>query len=234
MVLTKLLENIALAPATDTPLCQDTGMAQVVIELGQAVTLTGPPLNEAVNSGVRAAYGEGYLRKSTCHPLTRQNLGDNTPASLEVLLVPGDSIQVMALSKGGGCDNKSTLSVLPPTADLKILKDHVVSLVTAAGPDSCPPLCLGLAIGGSFESAPRLARRALIDLWESEPMTEEEESLSEGILTQINQTGLGPLGLGGRTTALGLRIKIYPTHLASLPIALCVNCHSMRTGRAVI
>ncbi|MDR2444182.1 MAG: fumarate hydratase [Deltaproteobacteria bacterium] len=232
--LERLLENALIAAQTSTPLCQDTGLAQVIIELGQEVSLEGAPLSQAVEAGVREAYETGYLRKSTCHPLTRQNNGDNTPASLETLILEGDLVKILTLAKGGGCDNKSLMTVLPPTSDRQTLIQTVLSMVQKAGPDSCPPFCLGLCIGGSFESAPRLARRALIDLWEEPLMTYEENQLADELMAVINATGIGPLGLGGKTTALGLRVKIYPTHLASLPLALCVNCHSLRTARVVI
>jgi fumarate hydratase subunit alpha len=234
MVLGRLAENANLAGATGTPLCQDTGLAQIAIDLGQEVALAGPPLAESVEAAVRGAYEDGRLRKSTCHPLTRANLGGNVPASLEVAIVPGDRLTIRTLAKGGGCDNKSALVNLPPTAGPEALRRTVVELVERAGPDACPPFCLGLCVGGSFESAPRLARRALMDLWGDPPMTAEELDLAGDLLERINSTGLGPLGLGGRVTALGLRVKIHPAHLASLPVALNVNCHSFRAGRAVI
>ena len=234
LVLSSLMENAKLAAETGSPLCQDTGLAQVIVELGQRVQLTGDPLGELVNQATREAYAEGFLRKSTCHPLTRANCGDNAPASLEIVLVPGDLVKVIALAKGGGCDNKSASINLPPTANRSQVIEAALGLVERAGPDACPPFCLGVAVGGSFESAPRLARRALVDLWEDPPETLEEAALAEDLLAKVNATGLGPLGLGGRTTALGCRVKIHPTHLASLPVALNLNCHSFRTGRLVL
>ncbi|MDR1487421.1 MAG: fumarate hydratase [Deltaproteobacteria bacterium] len=225
-----LLENANLATSSYTPLCQDTGMAQVVMELGQEISLEGPPLAQAVEKGIRQAYEVGFLRKSTCHPLTRKNLMDNTPGSLETIIVPGEKLSIWSLAKGGGCDNKSRLINLSPTSSLEEIKAVVVKAVIEAGPDACPPLCLGLAIGGSFESAPKLARRALLELWEEPKMTDEENDLAQELLHSINATGLGPMGLGGMTTALGIRVKIQPTHLASLPLALNINCHSLRTN----
>jgi fumarate hydratase subunit alpha len=231
-VLERLLENAEIAARTCRPLCQDTGLVQVVVELGQETLLTGPPLPEAVDEGVRRAYELGFLRKSSCHPLTRQNLGDNTPASLELLLKPGDGLTILVLAKGGGCDNKSRLLNLPPVASRARVIEAVVQAVLEAGPDACPPLCLGVAVGGTFESAPRLAKRALMELWDGPPMTDEEQSLADELLQAVNATGLGPMGLGGRTTALGLRVVVKPAHLASLPVAVNVNCHSCRVGRA--
>ncbi|MDR0356104.1 MAG: fumarate hydratase [Deltaproteobacteria bacterium] len=232
--LSTILKNAEMATTAFTPLCQDTGLAQVVLELGQAVHLDGPPLGQAVDLGMRQAYETGYLRKSTCHPLTRQNLGSNSPVSLETIIVPGDQVSIRILAKGGGCDNKSVLLNLPPASSLDTVKKAAVSAALSAGPDSCPPYCLGMAIGGSFESAPRLARRALLDLWEDPPMTPEEEDLAGSILEEINASGLGPMGLGGRVTALGLRLKLYPCHIASLPIAVYLNCHSFRTAKLVL
>ncbi|MDR2368516.1 MAG: fumarate hydratase [Deltaproteobacteria bacterium] len=233
-VLETLVKNHTLAENSSVPLCQDTGLAQVIIELGQGVALEGPPLSEAVEAGMRRAYAEGFLRKSTCHPLDRHNRGDNSPASLETIIVPGDRVRIIVLAKGGGCDNKSRLTNLSPTASRRSITQAIAALTLEAGPDACPPYCLGVAIGGSFESAPRLARRALADLWEDPPMDPGEEDLASEILALINSSGLGPMGLGGRTTALGLRLKLYPCHLASLPVAVNVNCHSLRTARAVI
>jgi fumarate hydratase subunit alpha len=233
-ILDTIIGNASIAASGQAPLCQDTGLAQVVIELGQEVALEGPPLQEAVELGMRQAYESGFLRKSTCHPLERRNLGDNGPASLETIIVPGDIVDIRTLAKGGGCDNKSRLLSLPPTSSRDQLVRAIVGAVLEAGPDACPPFCLGVAVGGSFESAPRLARRALIDLWRDPPMSPEEEGLASETLSGLNASGLGPMGLGGRTTALGMRLKLHPTHLASLPVAVNVNCHSLRTGRAVL
>jgi fumarate hydratase subunit alpha len=234
IVLSTLVKNADMAKNSHIPLCQDTGLAQVIIELGQEVALNGPPLAESVENGMRLAYEEGFLRKSTCHPLERHNRHDNSPVSLETIIVPGQQVKIIILAKGGGCDNKSFLTNLVPTASRETIKNTIISGVLSAGPDACPPFCLGVAVGGSFESSPRLARRALVDLWEDPPMTSEEESLADEVLSDINNSGLGPMGLGGRTTALGLRLKLYPAHLASLPVAVNLNCHSLRTARAVL
>jgi fumarate hydratase subunit alpha len=153
---------------------------------------------------------------------------------LETIIVPGENVSVIVLAKGGGCDNKSKSTNLTPTASGETIIKTIASLVLEAGPDACPPFLIGAVVGGSFESAPRLARRALIDLWEDPPMTHEEDEMAQEILAAINASGLGPMGLGGQTTALGLRLKIYPCHIASLPIAINLNCHSLRTARSVL
>ncbi|MDR0548496.1 MAG: fumarate hydratase [Deltaproteobacteria bacterium] len=230
-VLSRLLENSDLAAKSFTPLCQDTGLGQVRLDLGQEVTLVGPPLAEAINDGVRAAYASAFLRKSTCWPLSRVNFGDNCPASLETVIVPGDQVLIRVLAKGGGCDNKSRFLTLPPTISRQELIDAVVETIVLAGPDACPPFYVGVAIGGSFESAPRLSRLALMEIIEETPGLEEEELLAAELTTAINATGLGPMGLGGKVTILGLKVKISPTHLASLPVAVNISCHSLRGGR---
>jgi fumarate hydratase subunit alpha len=234
MVLETLVKNHQMAQNTKVPLCQDTGLGQVIIELGQEVSLSGPSLFEAVNLGLVKAYQEGFLRKSTCAPLGRQNRGDNSPVSLETHIVPGAEVKIIALAKGGGCDNKSKLVNLPPTASRAAIVKTITGIVLEAGPDACPPYFLGVCLGGSFESAPRLARRALVDIFEKPLMDQEEQALADEILSAINASGLGPMGLGGKTTALGLRVKLYSCHLASLPIAVNLNCHSLRTARAVL
>ncbi|MDR2300655.1 MAG: fumarate hydratase [Deltaproteobacteria bacterium] len=234
MVLDTLIKNHQMAQNTTVPLCQDTGLGQVIIELGQGVSLSGEGLFEAVNAGLTKAYGEGYLRKSTCHPLGRQNRGDNSPVSLETIIVPGDAVKIIVLAKGGGCDNKSKLTNLPPTASRETIVKTISSIALEAGPDACPPYFVGVSLGGSFESAPRLARRALVDIFEDPPMDDEENALAQEVLSTINASGLGPMGLGGQITALGLRLKLYPCHLASLPIAVNLNCHSLRTSRITL
>jgi fumarate hydratase subunit alpha len=228
------LENARLAFETGRPLCQDTGLAHVWVDIGQEAYITGEPLAEAVSRGVMEAYSEGFLRKSTCHPLTRSNFGDNLPCLLETSIIPGAEVKVTVLAKGGGCDNKSAQINLPPTVSREGLLEAIVAMVEKAGPDACPPFSMGLSVGGSFDSAPRLATKALVDLWEDPPMTGEEDSLAQEVLARVNALGLGPLGLGGRTTALGCRVKLHPAHLASLPVALNLNCHSFRTGRSIL
>ncbi|MDR2387335.1 MAG: fumarate hydratase [Deltaproteobacteria bacterium] len=234
MVLETLIKNHQMAQNTTVPLCQDTGLGQVIIELGQEVSLEGPALFDCVNQGMTQAYDQAFLRKSTCHPLGRQNRGDNSPVSLETIIVPGHEVKIIVLAKGGGCDNKSKLTNLPPTVSRETLVKTISSIVLEAGPDACPPYFVGVCLGGSFESAPRLARRALVDIFENPPMNQEEMALADEVLLAINASGLGPMGLGGQITALGLRLKLYPCHLASLPIAVNLNCHSLRTSRVTL
>jgi fumarate hydratase subunit alpha len=227
-----LLQNNKLAAEEGLPLCQDTGLPQVLIELGQDVRLTGAPLKEAVEEGVRAAYREGYLRLSACHPISRQNLGFQIPVSLETVIASGDSLVIRTLAKGGGCDNRSQLLGVPTTGGRQKILEAALSALIEAGPDACPPFYAGIAIGGTFESAPRLSRLALLYLHRGPPMEMEEEDLAKDILDAANRSGLGPGCLGGKTTALGLRVKIHPTHIASLPVAVNICCHSFRPGYA--
>ncbi|MDR3204332.1 MAG: fumarate hydratase [Deltaproteobacteria bacterium] len=234
MILERLLENCELATSNFTPLCQDTGLAQVVLEIGQQVFFEGPPLIQAIETGVRQAYQVGFLRKSTCHPLTRQNLGDNCPPIIETIITSGDKVLIKTMAKGGGCDNKSRQIILKPTATMAEVRQSVVDLVIQAGSDACPPICLGLCLGGNFDSGPRLAKRALMDLFEDPPMTDEESDIAEALFEDINATGLGPMGLGGLNTVLGVRVKIAPCHIASLPVTLNINCHSLRTGQVLL
>jgi fumarate hydratase subunit alpha len=230
-VLNILVKNNLTAAEKRLPLCQDTGLPQIIIELGQEVSLDGPPLEQAIIDGTRRAYVEGNLRRSACHPITRQNIGEHIPISLETKIVPGDRLTIFTLAKGGGCDNMSLQKNIRPTSSPKEIKDTLIEMVLAAGPDACPPFYLGLSIGGSFESAPRLARTALLALLFGPPMTHEEEDLATEIKNSLNNSGLGPMALGGKTTILDLGLKIHPTHIASLPLALNLNCHSFRAGR---
>ncbi|MDR2422798.1 MAG: fumarate hydratase [Deltaproteobacteria bacterium] len=230
-VLSALLLNSEVSAKSFLPLCQDTGLAQVRLDIGQEVVLAGPALTQAVNDGVKAAYNSAFLRKSACWPVSRVNLGEDAPASLETVVVPGDKLVVRVLAKGGGCDNRCHFMSLPPTAGRKAIVNAVVEAIGQAGPDACPPYYVGISIGGSFESAPRLARLALMEILDDEPSLEEERLLADEIFEAVNASGVGPMGLGGRTTVLGLRVKICPTHLASLPIAVNLCCHSFRCGR---
>lgn len=228
-ILEQILENARLAAATHLPLCQDTGLVQVLLELGPGLYLSGPALPQVVEVAVRSAYADGFLRKSACQPLSRENSGDNTPASVEIVYSENEGLRLTVLAKGGGCDNTSRLMMLKPVEGWAGVRRMVLTAVAEAGPGACPPFYLGVAVGGTFESAPRLAKWALMDLGAGE--TSEEPRLAAELLEAVNATGLGPAGLGGRTTALGLALKIYPTHIASLPVAVNINCHSFRLRR---
>jgi fumarate hydratase subunit alpha len=233
-VLGVLLENMRQAKETRIPLCQDTGLPQIRVECGLDVRWTGGTPLEACELGAREAYREGALRRSGCTPVTRENLGDLLPVSVETELVEGDRVTVYTLAKGGGCDNKSLLTNLPPTSGREAVVRAAASVAITAGPDACPPFYLGICVGGSFESAPRKARLALWGVLWGPPPTQEEEDLASDIRAILDASGLGPMCVGGRTTVLGLRVIAAPSHIASLPVAVNLCCHSFRPGMTVI
>ncbi|MBW2621929.1 MAG: fumarate hydratase [Deltaproteobacteria bacterium] len=233
-IITRLLENAALANDHRLPICQDTGLATVFVELGQEARVTGAGLRKAIEEGVRQAYEEGYLRKSVCHPLTRKNTGDNTPAVIHLDLVSGDRIKLTAIPKGGGSENMSRLFMLPPSAGWEGAKEKVLHTVSEAGPNPCPPLVVGVALGGSFEIAAREAKRVLLrPLGQANPDPEAAD-LEKELLAAVNDLGIGPQGLGGRVTALAVHLKIMPCHIASLPLAVNLQCHACRHAEAVL
>ena len=233
-IISRLLENAELAQDHHLPICQDTGLATIFVELGQDTRIIGDSLNAAIEEGVRQAYEEGYLRKSVCHPLTRKNTGDNTPAVIHLDLVPGDRLRITALPKGGGSENMSRLFMLPPSAGWEGVKERVVQTVSEAGPNPCPPLVLGVALGGSFETAAREAKRTLLRPLDRPNPDSETADLENELLNAVNNLGLGPQGLGGRITALAVHLKILPCHIASLPLAINIQCHACRHAEAVL
>ncbi|MEE9436771.1 MAG: fumarate hydratase [Candidatus Adiutricales bacterium] len=233
-IISRLLENAELAQDHHLPICQDTGLATIFVELGQDTRIIGDSLNAAIEEGVRQAYEEGYLRKSVCHPLTRKNTGDNTPAVIHLDLVPGDRLRITALPKGGGSENMSRLFMLPPSAGWEGVKERVVQTVSEAGPNPCPPLVLGVALGGSFETAAREAKRALLRPLDRPNPDSETADLENELLDAVNNLGIGPQGLGGRITALAVHLKILPCHIASLPLAINIQCHACRHAEAVL
>jgi fumarate hydratase subunit alpha len=233
-ILNILMENTHLAIKEKLPLCQDTGLPQIQLEIGQEVLLSGEPLSLVAKKAVQKAYIDGHLRRSGCHPITRVNLKENIPISLETIIVPGDKVLIRTLAKGGGCDNKSKLINLSPTAELSQILSTITENVLAAGPDACPPYYVGICIGGTFESAPRYARRALWELVEDNNFTKEENDIKFQLLNTLNASGIGPMCVGGRITVMDLGVKIIPTHIASLPIAINLCCHSLRTGKAIL
>jgi len=233
-IFSRLLENAALAKEHYIPMCQDTGLAVVFVELGQDVHITGGNLVEALEEGVRQAYQEGYLRKSVCHPLTRENTGDNTPPIIHIDVVPGDQLKLVAMPKGGGSENMSRLYMLPPSAGWSGVKERIIQTVEKAGPNPCPPLIVGVALGGSFELAAREAKKTLLrPIGQSNP-DPQAAALEEELLEAINDTGIGPEGLGGRITALAVHLKLIPCHIASLPLAVNLQCHASRHVEAVL
>ena len=227
-----LWDNMELADQRQLPICQDTGMACVFVELGQDVHIEGD-LEQAVHEGVRRGYGEGYLRKSiVADPLRRVNTGDNTPAAITLRLVPGDGLSITVAPKGFGSENMSRLAMLKPADGVQGVKDFVIETVRLAGPNPCPPIILGIGIGGSFDKVAGLAKHALlrpIDRPDPDPFY---AGLEQELLDEINALGIGPQGFGGRTTCLGLSIETAPTHVAGLPVAVNVSCHVTRRASA--
>ncbi len=233
-IISRLLENAALAKDHHLPICQDTGLATIFVELGQEARIIGGGLNAAIEEGVRQAYEEGYLRKSVCHPLTRKNTGDNTPAVIHLDLVPGDRLRIIALPKGGGSENMSRLFMLPPSAGWEGVKERVGQAVSEAGPNPCPPLVLGVALGGAFDTAAREAKRTLLRPLDRPNPDSETADLENELLNAVNNLGIGPQGLGGRITALAVHLTILPCHIASLPLAVNIQCHACRHAEAVL
>jgi fumarate hydratase subunit alpha len=227
-LLEQLIQNAGIAREEHIPICQDTGLAVIFLEIGQDLHLTGGDLKEAVNLGVRQGYGEGYLRKSACHPFTRANTGDNTPAVIYIDLVPGDRIKIVVVPKGGGSENMSRIFMLPPSAGLSGIKEKIVETVKEAGPNPCPPTIIGVGIGGTFEQAALQSKKALLRSLGSPNPDPELEQMEIDLLESINKLGIGPQGLGGRTTSLGVHVRLLPCHIASLPLAVNVQCHASR------
>jgi fumarate hydratase subunit alpha len=224
-----LLENAALARSESLPLCQDCGSTIVFVDLGQDVRLEGKLLEDAVNDGIRAAYEKFHLRKSIVgDPLRRKNTGTNTPGFLHVDLVPGDRLRVTVYLKGGGSENMSSLKMFNPTASADDIIPHIVEVVKAAGPNPCPPLFLGVGIGGTADAAVLNSKKAVLRGIGSRHPDPYYAELEERILKAVNATGVGPLGFGGRSTAAAVFIREAPTHIATLPVALNLGCHSMR------
>lgn len=233
-VLAELLENARIAREEKVPMCQDTGLAVVFVELGQEVHLVGGHLNEAIQEGVRRGYREGYLRKSACHPFTRVNTGDNTPAVIHLDLVPGDRLRILAVPKGGGSENMSRVTMLTPAVGKAGVMDYVVDRVRQSGSNPCPPVIVGVGIGGTLEKAAILAKRALLRPLGSTNPDPELDRMEKELLSRINDLGIGPQGYGGRTTALGVFVQMVPCHIASLPVAVNIQCHASRHKEAVL
>lgn len=225
-ILDKIIENYSIGG--DTPICQDTGMACVFLEIGQDVHINGP-LTEAVNEGVRRGYTEGYLRKSVVRdPLDRVNTGDNTPAMVYTELVPGEQVKITMAPKGFGSENMSRIAMLKPSDGLDGVKQFILETVELAGPNPCPPIVVGVGIGGTFDKCALLAKRALLREMGTHNGSPFYARLEQELLEKINALGIGPQGFGGRTTALAVQIETMPTHIAGLPCAVNINCHVAR------
>ncbi len=225
----QLEENLRIAKEEQIPICQDTGMAVIFAEIGQEVHFYGGDFEEAVNAGVRRGYEEGYLRKSVVNdPLIRENTNDNTPAVVHCRIVPGDKVRLTVAPKGFGSENMSRIYMLKPADGIEGVKECVVQTVKEAGPNACPPLVVGVGIGGTFEKSALLAKKALTRNVDSGSELEHIRKLEEELLEQINALGIGPAGLGGDVTALGINIETFATHIAGLPVAVNICCHVNR------
>lgn len=234
-ILQQLLENARIAAEEQVPMCQDTGFAVCFVELGQEVEITGGSLEGAINAGVSCGYTEGYLRASIVRdPFDRINTGDNTPAVIHTEVVPGDKLKIALAPKGGGSENMSQLRMLKPADGIEGVKEFVVGCVKEAGSNPCPPVVVGVGIGGTFEKCALLAKRALLRPLGSVNPDPFYADLEKELLFRTNALGIGPQGFGGRTTALGVHIEAFPCHIASLPVAVNLNCHASRHKSVVI
>ena len=234
-ILDNIIENYEIADRENVPICQDTGMAVVFMEIGQDVHITGGDLTECVNEGVRQGYTDGYLRKSVVKdPIRRGNTGDNTPAILYTEIVPGEQIKITVGPKGFGSENMSRIMMIKPSAGLEGIKDFIIETVKFAGPNPCPPMVVGVGIGGTFDRCALLAKKALMRPLGSSNKDPFYADLEKELLLKINSLGIGPQGLGGRTTAIGLNIETFPTHIAGMPCAVNINCHVTRHKTEVI
>jgi len=230
----QLKENARIAREEQVAMCQDTGLAVVFVELGQEAHIVGGDFNQAIHEGVRQGYKDGYLRKSACHCFTRANTKDNTPAIIHLDLVPGDKLKITVAPKGGGSENMSTVNMMTPSDGIEGIKKRVVEWVKQAGSNPCPPVVVGVGIGGTFEQAALIAKKALLrPLGEKNP-DPQVAALEGELLTLVNNLGIGPQGLGGRITALAVHVNMIPCHIASFPLAVNINCHAHRHKEAVI
>jgi fumarate hydratase subunit alpha len=234
-VLQILKDNAELARTRRIPYCQDTGMVVCFVELGQDVHVTGGGLEDAINEGVRQGYKEGYLRASIVKsPFDRVNTGDNTPAVIHTEVAPGATLKILIMAKGGGCENRSKYTMLTPAAGLPAVKDFIIECVKTAGPDACPPLILGVGLGGTFEKSAILSKKALFRELGSPNPDPMLDTLEHELLERANRLGIGPQGYGGDTTSLGIHVLSYPCHITSLPVAVTIECHAHRHKEATL
>ena len=227
-VFRQLTENYELAEQTGLPLCQDTGLAVFFVDVGEDLRVEGMNIREAINEGVRKGYAEGFLRKSACDPFTRANTKDNTPAIVHFDIVPGDKLKIAFMAKGGGSENMSRVTMLAPAQGWAGIKKFVIERVAEAGPNPCPPTVVGIGVGGTFDYAPILAKKALLRKLDDVNPDPKLAAMEEELLEALNKLGIGPMGLGGKTTCLGVKIAMSPCHIASLPLAVNIQCHSSR------
>ena len=234
-VLQILKENAELAKTKKIPYCQDTGFVVCFVELGQDVHVEGGLLTDAINEGIRAGYTEGYLRASIVRsPFDRVNTGDNTPGVIHAELVPGGTLRIQIMAKGGGCENRSKFKMLTPAEGVEGVKAWVLECIRTAGPDACPPLIAGVGVGGTFEKAALLSKKALFRELGSPNPDPAADALEKELLERANRLGIGPQGYGGDTTALGIHVLTYPCHITSLPVAVTIECHAHRHKEAVL
>ncbi len=233
-ILEQLLENAKIAEKDKIALCQDTGFAVCFVDLGDEVRVKGGNLLDAINEGVKQGYQEGYLRKSICHPFTRKNTDTNTPAIVHINLVPGDGLKIVVAPKGGGSENMSRVTMLKPSDGIEGIKQFVIQRVKESGANPCPPLVIGVGIGGTFEKAALIAKESLLRPLGSKNPDPELAALEDELLEKINGLGIGPQGLGGSTTALAVHVAMHPCHIASLPLAVNINCHASRHKEIVL
>lgn len=227
-ILNQLIENSEIARTERVPMCQDTGLAVIFVEIGQEVSIVGGDFRAALEEGVRQGYEAGFLRKSVCHPFTRKNTGDNTPIIVHLDMVPGDSLKIWVVPKGGGSENMSQLFMLTPAAGWNGVKERVVQTVSQAGPNPCPPTIIGVGIGGNFEQSALLAKKALLRPLGTSNPDPELDKMEQELMVELNKLGVGPQGLGGRVTSLAVHVLMMPCHIASLPLAVNINCHASR------
>jgi len=228
-ILQQIIENAEIAAKEEVPICQDTGFAVIFVELGQEVRVVNGDFNEAINEGVRQGYTDGYLRKSIVEdPIRRKNTGDNTPAVIHLEIVPGDKIRIIVAPKGGGSENMSEVRMMKPADGVEGLKRYVLEHVEKSGGNPCPPVIVGVGVGGTFEKCAYLAKKALLREIGSKNADPYYAELEAELLEKINKTGVGPQGLGGRVTALAVHIEAHPCHIASYPVAVNLNCHAAR------
>ena len=234
-ILAQLQDNLEIAASDMIPICQDTGMACVFLEIGQDVHFVGGDLTDAINEGVRRGYDKGYLRKSVVRdPVRRGNTGDNTPAMIYTEIVPGDQVKITVGPKGFGSENMSMIRMFKPSAGLQGIKDFILEVVETAGPNPCPPMVVGVGIGGTFDKCALLAKKALMRPLDSHNPDPFYADLENEMLEKVNKLGIGPQGFGGKTTAIGLNIETMPTHIAGMPCAVNINCHVTRHKTEVI
>lgn len=233
-ILSILIENTQIAKEKNIPICQDTGMAVFFVKLGQKVMIEGDTITDAINEGVRQGYTEGYLRKSVVQPISRINTQDNTPAIIHYDMVSGDELTIEFAPKGFGSENMSKLKMLKPSDGIEGIKQFIIDTVSEAGPNPCPPIVVGVGIGGTVDKCAQIAKQALLREVGSHHEDESIAELEKELLTKINNLGIGPQGLGGNTTALSVNVETFPTHIAGLPVVVNINCHASRHKKVII